>query len=108
MPKTLKVIVKSPSDEYGRYEEIENSLEAMQKVVGGYIESVHLQGSTWLICNEDGKLLNLEPNMRYYNNMIVGTIFVCDVDRVGNMTDVSISLEDWKGIVNGNYWKDVE
>lgn len=98
MPKTLKVIVKSPSDVYGRYEEIENSLEAMQKVVGGYIETIPVSGKTILVCNEEGKLKGLEPNLPYYGDVIVGTVFLCDI-KGADMVDISMSLDEWRGIV---------
>ena len=39
------------------------SLEEMQKVVGGYIEMVTLKNKV-LICNEEGKLMNLPLNER--------------------------------------------
>lgn len=38
-----------------------SSLEYLQKLVGGYIEVVHLNGND-LVINEEGLLLDLEPN----------------------------------------------
>jgi hypothetical protein len=68
------------------------SLEAMQKVVGGYIEYVHLHGSlvefsgyTHLYCNEEGKLMGLPPNIMATavafggssHDIIVGDVVLC-------------------------------
>lgn len=39
--------------------EIENTLEALQKQVGGHIEAVTLGSDLCAICNEEGRFLNL-------------------------------------------------
>lgn len=39
--------------------EIENTLEALQKQVGGHIEAVPIGSDFCAICNEEGRLLNL-------------------------------------------------
>ena len=39
--------------------EIENTLEALQKQVGGHIESLTLGPDLCAVCNEEGRLLNL-------------------------------------------------
>lgn len=46
---------------------IEHSLEALQKAVGGWIETVYpFDDPVALICNEDGIGLNLPPNRALY------------------------------------------
>lgn len=45
---------------------VKNELKALQEAVGGYIEAVTLAEGVVLICNEEGKLLNLEPNTHFY------------------------------------------
>lgn len=45
---------------------IPNRLEAFQEMVGGYIETLTLAEGVVLICNEEGKLMNLEPNTHFY------------------------------------------
>ena len=40
---------------------IDNTLEAMQKLVGGYIEAVS-KGDYAIICNEEGRIKGLKPN----------------------------------------------
>ena len=42
---------------------IPNTLEAMQEMVGGFIEIVYLD-DVCLVCNEEGKLMGLEGNRR--------------------------------------------
>lgn len=44
---------------------IKNELKALQETVGGYIETLTLAEGVVLICNEEGKLLKLEPNTHF-------------------------------------------
>jgi hypothetical protein len=46
-----------------KLEEIEPTLEAAKRIVGGWIEDVHLDAGLILRCNEEGKLLGLPPNL---------------------------------------------
>ena len=49
---------------------IENTLEAKQEIVGGYIEvctPILHDDTAVIICNEEGKLLGLEPNRPLYD-----------------------------------------
>ena len=54
---------------------IPNTLEAMQEMVGGFIEIVYLDG-VCLVCNEEGKLMGLEGNRRVGRDIISGTFFL--------------------------------
>lgn len=57
-----------------------NDLEALQKAVGGYIETVTLATDLVLICNEEGRLLGLDHNCRICGVDFVGTIILAGVD----------------------------
>lgn len=59
---------------------IENTLEAMQGIVGGYIEVVPLGNGLLLICNEEGKLKGLDPTIWIGNDFISGSFIVCRSD----------------------------
>ena len=80
--------------------EIEDSLEAKQKFVGGYIEKTALTDRIDLICNEDGHRLNLTPRVIFLENgkainvIILGDCFVCRHDGRGKFA--SIKREDEK------------
>lgn len=54
---------------------IQNTLEAMQEMVGGFIEIVYLD-DVCLVCNEEGKLMGLEGNRRVGRDIISGTFFL--------------------------------
>lgn len=45
---------------------VKNELKALQKTVGGHIQTLKLAEGVVLICNEEGKLLKLEPNTHFY------------------------------------------
>ena len=63
--------------------EIDDSLKAMQTIVGGLIQPIHLDDSVVLVCNDEGKLMNLPPNrgLRDENgqlcDIVFGTFFLC-------------------------------
>lgn len=71
----MKVIRKRPGEEPETIE-IENTLAALQKEVGGYIEVVTLPYGAALICNEEGRILGLPDNGRVCGVDVVGTVLI--------------------------------
>lgn len=69
----MKVIIKR-IDQKPEVTEIENTLEAMQNVVGGYIETIHVRSGCMMLCNEEGRLQNLPYNFTLGTNHIVGDV----------------------------------
>ena len=64
--------------------EIDNELEAMQKLVGGRIEEyMPFEDEVAIVCNEEGKPRELEPNRAIYDEhgqlqeVICGDFFLC-------------------------------
>ncbi len=82
----IEVMVFEPGKP-GEMREIDDSLEAMQAVVGGYIEHVGLILGLAIICNEDGRRLGLTPNRWGF----LGTFFVV---RQKGADYVSLTEED--------------
>ena len=80
------------------YKEIENSLEAMQELVGGYIEMIELENRNYLVCNEEGKIRNLPYNKyvtdegtdgkTYIIGDIYGNYFIVGVNNDGECEDI--------------------
>ena len=64
---------------------IPNTLEAMQELVGGYIETVTLEDGLVLVCNEEGRMNDLSPNASvttpYGRQSIYGDFFICRGER---------------------------
>ena len=96
----MRVIVVEPKKN-PEVREIGDSLESMQKIVGGPIEGVYpFDEPVALICNEEGKLLNLPLNRALRDDegnvydIISGTFFVCaappDSDRFEGLTDQQV------------------
>lgn len=96
----MKVIIKKPEEKYGVITDIKNDLDVLHDIVGGFIEVVPFD-KCLIICNENGKILNLAPNIRYEYDYIVGTIVVCGRDE-DDFTDIPISMEEWKKILSHN------
>lgn len=81
---TIKIIYKKVN-KVPKIMEIKNDLETKQKLVGGLIEVVPYINNTLIICNEEGKLLNLSENVRFTNDYIAGDFIVVgdDFGRAG-------------------------
>ena len=98
----MKVLIVEPLA-LPRVAEIEDSLEAMQEVVGGLIEAVYpFEDPVALICNEEGKLLGLPYNRTLraddtgqIYDIICGTCFLCgappDSDTFTDLTEEQLS-----------------
>lgn len=66
--KQIEVIIKNVG-ERPKTQVIENSLETLQEIVGGYIEVTMITPDILLVINEEGKLNGLDQNfaiMMYY------------------------------------------
>ena len=92
----LRVVMVEPGKP--AYEtEIDNTLEAEQKAVGGYIEVVPLDNEKILVCNEEGKLNGMQGNRRIGKDIIAGPFFIVgeDGDEFRSLTDEEVkeSLE---------------
>ena len=84
----IRVLVVEPMKE-PKVEYIENTLDDMQRVVGGLIEEIDLNDNTVLVCNEEGKLMNLQANRRVGRDVIAGTFFISE-DLV-SLTDEQVN-----------------
>lgn len=88
----LKVLLKRV-DELPILTQIKDTLEEKQKLVGGLIEVIPYQDAL-IICNEEGKLLNLKPNIVFDYDYIAGDCIVVgdDYENAGfkSLTDEQI------------------
>lgn len=66
---------------------IPHTLEALQKAVGGHIETVTIASDLVLICNEEGRLLDLPDNCT-----------VCGVSFVGPILAVGVSGDEFSSL----------
>lgn len=79
----ITVLLLEPEQE-AKVIELNNSLESMQKTIGGNIEVIYpFTNDACIVCNEEGKLLGLPLNRALYDDcdkiceVIAGTAFIC-------------------------------
>ncbi len=93
----LRVIYKEVGKE-PKVIEIEDTLEAKQKLVEGLIEVVPYKNNLLLICNEEGKINNLAPNLQFDYDYIAGNCFIVgdDFENEGFKSVEDKQIEDIK------------
>ena len=87
--RTIKVLVKKVGEPF-KLMEIEDTLENMQGLVGGYLEVFKLKNCTstmWI--NEEGKLMNLPINFWVPGDVIVGDVFFTGADEQGDIASIT-------------------
>lgn len=90
--KKLKILYKEVGKK-PKVMEIDDTLEAKQKLVGGLIEVVPYKDNMLLICNEEGKIFDMPPNLKFENDYIAGDCFVIGDDSK-NCGFKSLSIEE--------------
>ncbi len=96
----MRVLVVEP-ERRPEVKEINDSLEAMQGIVGGLIQPIYpFEDSVALVCNDEGKLLDLPANRGLRGkdgqiyDIVFGTFFLCgapaDCDHFTSLTPEQI------------------
>ena len=79
---------------------VDDELESYKNIVEGWLEHFYTDsaGRDWW-CNDEGKLIGLDPNLIFYDDIIVGTIFIARTDEDGDMASLTdedvVELTDW-------------
>ena len=100
--KMIKVLVVEPMKPC-RVEELPDTLEAMQKIVGGHIEAVYLPDAA-IVCNEDGKGLGLPYNRPLMDesglpyDVLCGTFFVAGVGEEDFVSLTEEQIENYRSL----------
>ena len=73
----MKVVIVEPGKP-AYVSEIGTDLASMQKVVGGYIETIYFidEPNVIMVGNEEAKLIGLEGNRRFGKAIVAGTFFI--------------------------------
>lgn len=94
----ILAVVKRPS-ERAKLERIDNTLKAMQDLVGGHIECVTTNECV-IICNEDGIGMGLTRNCYYKGHMLFGVVVavVAEGDELAGLSldaaaDIMLDLD---------------
>ena len=95
----MKVVVMKP-DALPDVQDIPNTLEALQDLVGGYVEVVTVGDNVAVVCNEEGRLDGLPYCATIGDVQFVGNIAIVGTDGC-EFTDVPFSdglLRTIKGV----------
>ena len=84
---------------------IQNDLRSLQEAVSidapyvGLIEIVGIDAKTCIICNEEGKLIGLQPNRHFGYDVLCGVFYVVGQGSRGNLTSLfPAAMERYKKI----------
>ena len=83
----MRAIRKRPGQE-PQIIDVENSLEALQREVDGWIEAVTFAEDACVICNEEGRIREEPFNVELMGILFFGTILIVGIDGE-NFTDLS-------------------
>lgn len=92
----ITVIIKRPG-EAPESKNIENTLETLQSIVGGYIQTVTIAEDLVIICNEEGRLKNLPYNCDICGISFAGPIIICGF-KGEDFSDIPCDTETFKRI----------
>lgn len=99
----MKAVIKKVG-QLGEVVEVRNTLQTWQGIVGGYIQTFPLTSDMLIICNEEGKLMGLEPNVEIivgnHPELIVGDFAIVkhgeddfeslDADQIQRLKDCGL------------------
>ena len=74
---------------------LKNDLRALQEAVSedapyvGLIEVIDIDTKTCILCNEEAKLIGLQPNRRVGEDILCGTFYIIGQDGEGSFTSLS-------------------
>ena len=77
--KKITVYALRPDRATGYKTAVSNSLENLQRFVGGYIETVTLFNNLVIICNEEGRLKNLDYCCTILGHDFYGPVLIAGV-----------------------------
>lgn len=85
----IRVLIKNPGEK-ARLWNIENELETLQYIVGGYIETLTVSDTLVMIFNEEGKMKDLPFNFYLYGgeDFVVGPCIFAGRNYKGELVDI--------------------
>ena len=92
--KTVKALMVEPN-KHPCVVDLNTDLDSLQKAVSigadyqGLIEFVWLENNVSLLLNEEGKLIGLEPNRRFYDDILCGVFYVVAENDDGELISLT-------------------
>ena len=74
---------------------LDNNLTALQDAVSigadyrGLIEIIPLDDEVNILCNEEAKIIGLEPNRHFFSEVLCGVFYITGQDDEGNLCSLS-------------------
>ena len=90
--RKIKVISKR-AGEPARMVNVSNSLENLQRAVGGYIEAVRITSDLVVICDEDGRLKGLPYNFSLGGHSFFGDVLLAGV-KGEDFSDIPMTFKE--------------
>lgn len=91
--KMISVLMVEPG-EHPKPTTLVNNLDALQKAVSigadqqGLIEVLNIEPNVCILCNEEGKLIGLEGNRRFGDDILTGVFYVIGSKRNGDFASL--------------------
>lgn len=109
----MRILVVEP-EHRPEVREIDGSLKTMQEIVGGLIQPICLEDFVVLVCNDEGKLMDLPANRGLRDedgqiyDIVFGTFFLCgapaDSDHFTSLTPEQIERYRERFYVPEMFW----
>jgi len=96
--KTIRVMTKRPGRIW-RIQHIDNTLEALQQFVGGYIETVTVMNNVVIICNEEGAIQWLPFNVNLLGYNFLGPVILAGVKGEEFADLPEHIIDSWKLVI---------
>ena len=97
--KTVKALMVEPN-KHPCVVDLNTDLDSLQKAVSigadyqGLIEFVWLEDNVSLLLNEEGKLIGLDPNRRFYDDILCGVFYVVAENDDGELISLTPEQEE--------------
>ena len=97
--KTIKALMVEP-DKPPCVVDLNTDLDSLQKAVSigapdqGLIEFVYLGDNVSVLCNEEGKLIDLEPNRRLGDDILCGVFYVVAENEDGELKSLTPAQQE--------------
>lgn len=78
---------------------IKNDLDSLQRAVSigagyqGLIEIIGIDDNVCILCNEEGKLIGLDPNRRFYKDILCGVFYIIGVNDEGDVVSLPPDMQ---------------
>lgn len=87
----LITVLKIEPRKYPVVDTIETDLRSLQSAVGGMIDIIGIPGdnNACILLNDEGKLIGLEGNRYFCNDIIVGVFYICGINENGDLCSLT-------------------